>query len=152
MNIQTTKRPVANLAVNTTPNAAAQAEDKSAAEGAAAPQESFTPQIQGEDSRFKAGIRKGAAWGGAMEKTLGTATGLGIAIGSGLALSLGGAMVGGLVGGSFGSAVPPIRHFSSWLANLRVPCHSPPAFAISVSESSESHAGGWGGGHPIPTG
>ena len=53
MNIQTTKRPVANLAVNTTPNAAAQAEDKSAAEGAAAPQESFTPQIQGEDSRFK---------------------------------------------------------------------------------------------------
>lgn len=143
MNIQTTKRPVANLAVNTTPNAAAQAEDKSAAEGAAAPQESFTPQIQGEDSRFKAGIRKGAAWGGAMEKTLGTATGLGIAIGSGLALSLGGAMVGGLVGGSFGSAVGalqssgPLSFFANSFSNMGT--------AISAGATIGSLAGIAGG-------
>ncbi|MFA7479660.1 MAG: hypothetical protein WC314_04090 [Vulcanimicrobiota bacterium] len=141
MNIQTTKRPVANLALNTNQNVAAQAEEKPADN--AATQETFTPQIHGEDTRFKAGIRKGAAWGGAMEKTLGTATGLGIAIGSGLALSLGGAMVGGLVGGSFGPAVSalqssgPLSFFANSFANMGT--------AISVGSTIGSLAGIAGG-------
>ena len=113
MNIPTSKLSATSGAVNITKTAAPEAAKQNEAEApAAAPQESFTPEAEGEgrvSAAWRGGVRKGVAWGETLEKPLGGMTAIGLAIGSGLALSLGGAMVGGLVGGSFGSAVASLQ-------------------------------------------
>ena len=147
MNIPTSKLSATSGAVNITKTAAPEAAKQNEAEApAAAPQESFTPEAEGEgrvSAAWRGGVRKGVAWGETLEKPLGGMTAIGLAIGSGLALSLGGAMVGGLVGGSFGSAVAslqaegPISFITQSFGNM--------GSAISVGSTIGSVAGIAGG-------
>lgn len=145
MNIQkTTLTPKGNLH---NLKSTAKAEEKPAAQEAAAPQETFTPETDGDakgSGRVSAAIRKGVAWGDTLEKPLGGMAAIGLAIGGGLALSLGGAMVGGMVGGSFGSAVSalqadgPISFITGTFGNM--------GSAISAGSTIGSVAGLVGGG------
>ena len=100
MNIPTSKLSAQSGVVNITKTAAPEAaKEKEAEAPATAPQESFTPEAEGEgrmSAAWRGGVRKGVSWGETLEKPLGGMTAIGLAIGSGLALSLGGAMVGGL--------------------------------------------------------
>lgn len=148
MNIQTTatrQNFSLNIARNdTSKEAPAANENKDKA--AVTPQETFTPEVDGESrasAAWRGGIHKGIAWGEALEKPLGGMSAIGLAIGSGVALSLGGAMVGGLVGGSFGSAVSalqsdgPISFLANSFGNMGT--------AISVGSTVGSVAGIAGG-------
>lgn len=146
MNISTTTRPQGTL-TNIQSTAAKATEEKPQAENAAAPQETFTPEAEGEgrgSAAWRGAIRKGVAWGDTLEKPLGGMAALGLAIGGGLALSVGGAMVGGMVGGSFGSAVGalqadgPISFITNTFGNM--------GSAISVGSTIGSVAGIVGGG------
>jgi hypothetical protein len=82
-----------------------------------APSESFTPQTETLSrgaAAWQGGIRKGVAWGKAVEKPLGGAAAIGLAAASGAALAFGGAVVGGIVGGGFGPAVAAISSNGAW--------------------------------------
>jgi predicted nucleic acid-binding Zn-ribbon protein len=81
------------------------------------PSESFTPQAGGESrlsAAWRGGVRKGVAWGSAVEKPLGGAAAIGLAAAGGLALAFGGAVVGGIIGGGFGPAVSALSTHGAW--------------------------------------
>lgn len=84
---------------------------------ASAPAESFTPQEAGESrmsAAWRGGVRKGVAWGNAVEKPLGGAAAIGLAVAGGLGLAFGGAVVGGIIGGGFGPAVAALSRDGAW--------------------------------------
>lgn len=147
MNIQTSVAPKAatelktQKAVSAEANTAAPAEEKNSA-----PSESFTPEdasLSRGQAAWQGGIRKGVAWGKAVEKPLGGAAAIGLAAASGVALAFGGAVVGGIIGGGFGPVVSAITTKGAW--NFLAQSFSNVGTAIQIGSTAGAVMGLAGG-------
>ena len=149
MKIQRAIAPASTGAAETLKNKAVVA-DKTVATtaetNASAPNESYTPDAEGESrasAAFRGGVRKGVAWGKAAEKPIGGLSILaGVAIG-GTALAFGGAVVGGIIGGGVGPVVASITTEGAW--NFLTSSFSNVGTAIQVGSTVGAVAGLVGG-------
>lgn len=144
MNIQTSLAPKIGTEIKTTKavsaDNAAPAEEKNSV-----PAETFTPDetLGRGAAAWQGGIRKGVAWGKAVEKPLGGAAAIGLAAASGVALAFGGAVVGGIIGGGFGPVVSAITTKGAW--NFLAESFSHVGTAIQVGSTAGAVMGLAGG-------